>query len=121
MLRLLAVPALALVLGTQTGCSENCDIDYFDWTVRVTVDDLPTAEAATVCIDGECSPLDRMDAAFEGWVDLPSDVSLIDVSIVDVDGARLASFSERQAPIGDSCYRNIVLAADAGGIRWVGN
>lgn len=119
MLRLLAAPAVALVLGAQVGCSDDCKMDYFDWTVRVIVADLPIATGVSVCVDDGCTDLDAVGSAFEGWLDLSSNEVTVDVSITDAGGTTLASFSDRRTPTGDSCYRNLVLVADADGISWV--
>ena len=125
MLRSASVAAVVLALGTQVGCSEDCEQDYFDWNVAIAVDDLPEAEGAIVCIDSACEQISRRDggtrndtARFEGWIELPSDEAAIEASITDVNGASLASFSQRLTPAGDACYRSITLDADADGIRW---
>ena len=116
-----SMAVLALVLGAHVGCSEDCDMDYFDWNVAVTVEEFPDADGVTVCVDGDCSPLDRVDSVdgtrFEGWIDLPDEEADVETTISDSSGLTLASFSERRTPVGDACYRNITLTADADGIR----
>ena len=120
----LSIATIVLALGVQNGCSEDCDMDNFDWNVAVTVKELPRPTGVTVCIDGDCGELDPVDGAdgvtrFQGWIDMPDEEAAVEATITDSAGATLASFSERRTPAGDTCYRNIVLAADADGIRWV--
>ena len=130
MLRLATVAVLALALGTQVGCSDECDdlsCDPIGASVRVTT---PDPLRITVCLDDDCRELEDgrqvegtdVSGGFSGWegISLPDEEIHIEVEVRDDAGQVLATFDETRKPSGGrcSCGRYAAFRFDGDSLEW---